>query len=438
VNQILAIPFEIRLVVLFVLGTCIGSLANLCIYRLAWHPRCISPWSRPDPEAPRRRLTDRVPIFGWLGLRREAGLHGSDFWVRPLAVDLLTGIGLAALYWWEIGCGGLLPRSIPRPLAPGMLGILHAQYAAHVALVALMIVASMIDADEKIIPDTITVPGTLLGLLLAAVFPWSLLPDLVNPIVVKIQPAVWQLVTPGTWPQFLRMTSPISPIPVFPLNVWPAWLNGAPHGWSLLLGLGCWWLWCVGLMPRSWYSRHGFRRAWQLFVARLVRESATYRILVLGLIGSLAIAAGWFVGNVHWVGLLSGLVGMAVGGGLVWTVRIIGARILRREAMGFGDVTLLAMIGTFLGWQTCLMIFFIAPFAALIVGAVQWIVRRDNVIPYGPFLCLATVVAIVRWAALWDWLWPFFVGWLVPMMMVLGAAMLAIMLGIWQRIRTAL
>ena len=39
---------------------------------------------------------------------------------------------------------------------------------AHLVLISLMLVASLIDADEKIIPDAITVPGTLLGLLLAA------------------------------------------------------------------------------------------------------------------------------------------------------------------------------------------------------------------------------------------------------------------------------
>ena len=37
------------------------------------------------------------------------------------------------------------------------------------------------------------------------------------------------------------------------------------------------------------------------------------------------------------------------------------------------------------------IIFFLAPLAGLVVGLVQWFVDRDNVIPYGPFLCLATL-----------------------------------------------
>ena len=112
VNLILTIPLEFRLAALFVLGTVLGSLANLGTYRLAWHARPISPWSRPDPDpkTPPRHWTDRVPIFGWLGLRREASLHGAGFWIRPLLVELLAGFGLAWLYWWEIDRLGLLAR----------------------------------------------------------------------------------------------------------------------------------------------------------------------------------------------------------------------------------------------------------------------------------------------------------------------------------------
>ena len=47
----------------------------------------------------------------------------------------------------------------------------------------------------------------------------------------------------------------------------------------------------------------------------------------------------------------------------MWAVRLIGTAALRREAMGFGDVTLMMMIGTFLGWQACSDLFFLAPFA---------------------------------------------------------------------------
>ena len=143
-------------------------------------PRPISPWSRPDPVGPAATFWDRLPIFGWLGLRREAGLHGAGFWVRPMLLELLAGIGLAWLYWWEVGRRRLLPPGIPPAFAPEWLSAAAPGVRlAHTVLITLMLVASLIDADEKIIPDEITIPGTLVGLLLAAAWPWSLLPDVI-------------------------------------------------------------------------------------------------------------------------------------------------------------------------------------------------------------------------------------------------------------------
>ena len=73
-NLILAIPIEIRLAAVFVVGLLLGSMVNLAVYRFAWHARPIGPWSAPHPAAPARRRSDRLPVIGWLGLRREAPL----------------------------------------------------------------------------------------------------------------------------------------------------------------------------------------------------------------------------------------------------------------------------------------------------------------------------------------------------------------------------
>ena len=111
--------------------------------------------------------------------------------------------------------------------------------------------------------------------------------------------------------------------------------------------------------------------------------------------------------------LASALVGLASAGGIIWFVRIIGRYALGKEAMGFGDVTLMAMIGSFLGWQACLFVFFVAPFAGLILGAAQWLAHREHELPYGPFLCLAALLVIVNWAPLWEWASKFFsIPWL--------------------------
>jgi leader peptidase (prepilin peptidase) / N-methyltransferase len=408
VNWFIAIHQEIRMILLFAAGIVFGALANLAIYALAWNPRPISPWMRSNPSAPARRWSDRLPIFGWLGLRREASLHGSGFWIRPMLIELLCGLGLAWLYYWEIGLAALFPADMPRPpnpaLPPNFLFILHEQFLVHAILIWLMLVASFIDVDEKIIPDSISRPGTLAGLFLAAVWPWSLLPD--------VYPQI-----PGKWIfQFLGVT---------PYNSWPVWLDGAPNYRSLVIALACWGLWCLAILPRTWYARHGWLKALGLCWTRVVRQADTYRILCMGLAGALLTALVWYHGGDKWKALLSALAGMAASGGIIWIVRIIGRAVLNQEAMGFGDVTLMSMIGAFLGWQACLIVFFLAPFAALIVGLLRYFLIRDREIPYGPFLCLAVLVVIIFWAPIWDWAQGIFeLGWFVPLAMLACLALM--------------
>ena len=158
----------------------------------------------------------------------------------------------------------------------------------------------------------------------------------------------------------------------------------------------------------------------------------------MGLLGSVGLGLAWRWGEPRWNGLLSALVGLAASGGLVWLVRIIGTAVLRREAMGFGDVTLMAMIGALLGWQACILVFFLAPFAGLVIGLVVIILHRQDEIAYGPFLCLAALVTIVCWAGLWDWAKPLFEqGLLVIVLLLVGLALMALLLGLWQWIKGA-
>ena len=79
----------------------------------------------------------------------------------------------------------------------------------------------------------------------------------------------------------------------------------------------------------------------------------------------------WIAVHPHLHGLAVSLAGLIVGGGSIWIVRIIGHFVIKREAMGFGDVVLMATIGSFLGWQPTIVAFFIAPLCALIVVAVM-------------------------------------------------------------------
>jgi hypothetical protein len=107
--------------------------------------------------------------------------------------------------------------------------------------------------------------------------------------------------------------------------------------------------------------------------------------------------------------------------------------------MGFGDVTLMSMIGAYLGWQGCTLVFFFAPFAGLLFVLLRFIVNREKLIPYGPFLCLAALVLIVQWQPIWDYAEPIFGwAWLVPGLMLTCLVLLLLMLKIWVTIRDRL
>ena len=441
------IPPPLVIVVLFLVGVCLGSAVNWAVYALAWRPRPISPWMPPPAGATPRRWTDRVPVVGWLALRHDWPLYGRAFWLRPMLLELALGVAVAALYWWEVTRLGLIQGQID--FGPGMVvptWPLYWQLASHVLLLCLMVAASFIDIDEKIIPDEITVTGTLLGLVLATAEPMSLLPHVAERLAAPVDGVAIQLggggqaIGPHGAPLWLEPVTASAP------GAWPAaWAD--PQGWqSLAIALACYWLWCFALAPRIWRGRRGTVWALRLIAARVRRELCRPPLLVIALVGTVGIVAAWLLAGqlpghtaAAWAGLLTALIGLAASGGVVWAVRLIGTAALRREAMGFGDVTLMMMIGTFLGWQACLMVFFLAPFAGLLAGIAQLIFRRDQEIPYGPYLCLAAAATVVLWAPIWSWAQPLFaVGWLVPAVLVVGLALLGVMLAIWQALKTLL
>ncbi len=404
-------PLELRLVVLFVVGIVIGGQLNRAIYRLAYFRRDIGPWSRPHNDAPARHWVDLIPIVGWFSLRREGKIHGVTYWLRPAMLEFCCGIGLVWLYYWETEQAGPYAVPIGEPV------VLHVQFLTHAILIALLIVATFIDFDEQTIPDSITVPGTLLALVLAVVLPASHLPIFVKPDSFEA----------------LKLTSP---------SGWPAWLN---HTSGLWCGVACIVAWSLALLPKFWYPKRGLRKAIQFFFARIFspprktrapdfvppRRPDPFELIVFAtlFVGPLCVSWVWSLGGAAWTSLLTSLVGLTFGGGLIWAVRIIGTYSLGREAMGFGDVTLMAMIGAFFGWQPALIIFFLAPLAALAIALGQFLFTGRHELAFGPYLSLSAVILLVYWPRIWSWAEPIFaMGWLIPELVVVCLLLMFIML----------
>jgi prepilin signal peptidase PulO-like enzyme (type II secretory pathway) len=355
------------------------------------------------------------------------------------------GLGFAALYWWEVDRQGLLARQFAEvatgPLPAGVMfaprWITLATFFSHAVLITLMAAASLIDIDEKLVPDDITVAGTLLGLLLAAAMPMGLLPHVSNLIAapaVGVEAALPAAAAPLQGLVFVEPMTPSAP------NEWPAWMSG---GGGLVVALACYAAWCAALTPRIWRRRRGMWFGLKVLASRVVRELTRPPLAWIGLAGAVAIVGVWAVSASAWVGLLSALIGMLGAGAMVWAVRIAGTSALRREAMGFGDVTFMMMVGAYLGWQAGIVIFFLAPIAGLLVGLIQLMLRRDDVIPYVPYLAMASLAVMVRWGDVWNARLGglqnmFQLPWLVPGVLAICVLLLWATLVLWRNIKEAL
>jgi leader peptidase (prepilin peptidase) / N-methyltransferase len=116
----------------------------------------------------------------------------------------------------------------------------------------------------------------------------------------------------------------------------------------------------------------------------------------------------------HWGAFWTGILGLGVGAGLTFALRQFFSFVFRKEALGLGDVTLLGMIGAYLGWQAAVLTFFSGAFVGL--GHAIWkLVQKwkkwltggklsssDSELPYGPYLSLAAAMLYFAW----PWVWP--------------------------------
>ena len=93
--------------------------------------------------------------------------------------------------------------------------------------------------------------------------------------------------------------------------------------------------------------------------------------------------------------IVESVIGVAVGGGIFLLITVIGGWIAGKEAMGFGDVKLMGALGLLLGWKGILMVSVLSFLLAAIISLPILIIKRKNdYIPFGPFIVIATFVVI--------------------------------------------
>ncbi len=409
---------------LFAVGCSLGVVVNWAIYRLAYiNPRRNSPWSRLGN--PNQRPLDFIPIVGWWSQRRLAAALGRGFWIRPLVVEVSCGLALP-LFLRGIQSGILTSgAAFALPPSPTQQWIWLTFFFM---LGLLLTAATFIDFDEKTIPDEITLSGTLFALSIAYLVPLSRLPNVEAQGGIRIE--TLHFASPFGLPGWHRETLGLVAVVVV-IFIWMFALLPKTIIWRRGIVRGLRWMWA------SMWRRSRMRP-----VASV--ETPTINVVDRKVISGLGVllivlsVVAWTIGGDAWDNLFGAWMGLAFGGGLVWAVRIIAGGALGKEAMGFGDVTLMAMIGAWLGWQPALLVFAIAPFAALFIAMAQLLAMRHTEIAFGPYLSVGALVVVGFWGSIWhDWarVSIFSLGPAILVITLVCLILMAAMLGGWRVIR---
>jgi leader peptidase (prepilin peptidase)/N-methyltransferase len=125
----------------------------------------------------------------------------------------------------------------------------------------------------------------------------------------------------------------------------------------------------------------------------IIPDEFSFGGLAIGLLLSLRLGGA---------GLMDGLLGAAVGFALLYTVAVVGKWMFKEEAMGGGDIKMMAMVGAFVGWKGVLLTVFLG---ALIGTAVfvPLTLRKKRLVPFGVFLAIGAAVTFVAQDAILAW-----------------------------------
>jgi leader peptidase (prepilin peptidase)/N-methyltransferase len=216
----------------FLLGLMVGSFVNVLIARLPFEKSIVWPSSRCFACYQPIRLSDNIPIVGYLRLRGRCRHCGVKYSSRYLWVELGTGLGWLALFiteilfnWHGIPALAFNPLTADLAVPPWRAGV---YFLYHAILLSCLIAAAVIDAEHREIPTLITFTGLGIGVVGGTLFPWPW----PNPAAVVYAPGALPTNTPWIFTELWGR------IPVG-LQPWPFWgptFAFAPPG-SLQMGL---------------------------------------------------------------------------------------------------------------------------------------------------------------------------------------------------------
>lgn len=386
----------------FAFGAAVGSFINVVIYRLPAGMSVTTPPSRcPTCGARLRFFRENLPILGWFLVRGKCRYCGVPISPQYMVIELVMALAFLGLYClfyvvpqdvtWIGGIGSEWWHGTGRFISdPGFFRTWPV-FIAIVFMVAALIAMTVIDARTFTIPIEIPLFITVTAFIAYTI--QGFLP------LHSRQPLLW-------------------PIPAGDWRVFAVGLGGMA---GVLIGVA---MLRLGMLRYSFADYHQYVEKDQVLgdYPHARREMLVEILFLLPCL--IGVAAGWFVGGFLPSGappvvvqsLGGSMAGYLVGGGMIWGIRILGTFAFGREAMGLGDVHLLAAVGAVLGMVDPILVFFIAPFSGLVwhVGATGFaamLKRSRRELPYGPHLAVGTLIVLLGRPGV-EWVQSMYLPWL--------------------------
>lgn len=129
---------------------------------------------------------------------------------------------------------------------------------------------------------------------------------------------------------------------------------------------------------------------------QIIPDRITLPGILIGFIaGSLLLPDPFIKSSV--LGWKSSIIGSITGFVLYTLIALVGSKIFKKEAMGGGDIKMMAMVGAVIGWKGVILTTFLGSLTGSIVGIISMIIRgreKGSLIPFGPFLALGSIISL--------------------------------------------
>ncbi len=406
-------------------GACVGSLVNVLVYRLPLGLDVVTPSSRCPSCETKLTWRENIPIFGWLFLRGRCRFCRSKISAEYPIVEAFTAFLWMAVFVVLFADNGRFLSVNVGWLGPawGDVGLRHMwpSFVVVVGLFSCLVAVTLIDARTFHIPMALVIVPVVLALLahpLHALWVENQLPGARLPYLRNGWE--WSIATPGAhgWRWIGAGVGGTLGVLIANVLLWRGvigrsfadydeWVDSLPKDAPE----------SDASKPATSDTPHAVPsdapEMWTQYPH--ARREMFRELLFLGPIIACALAgarlgpeiAGPWTHNpvtlqlqpFHpaplWLSVLAGvMLGYLIGGGLVWAMRVFGSLAFGKEALGLGDVHLMAAVGACLGWIDSVLAFFGAAFVGVIWAVLSKVFsgKLQRHMPFGPYLAIATVL----------------------------------------------